>query len=217
MLNTAGTTTVMGAAVGGGGGGGGAAASVTNAATVASSATSSLVMPTTASAAVAASMQQAMAITPSSSGGGFIIHHPSGAIITPQQITQSAPQQQQSAGIDIEDKSGIIVNIDHNQQQHHQHHQPHPHSQQIVMGDIMDYKDASLIGTASGGGVPTGDNHHNYASANTIVVSESGDYQHIYQQQQRMVESTSVGSGGSIEYQPGRHPDISTMIKHEVL
>lgn len=56
------------------------------------------------------------------------------------------------------------------------HQQP---QQQLVMGEILDYKDGSLAnGEAT-------DNHHNYAAANAIVVGEGGDHyqqQHLYQQ-----------------------------------
>lgn len=191
--------------------------------------TSSLVMPTASAAATTLETPHGMAIATSTSGGGFIIHHPSGAVITSQQVPQPHPshqqqqqQQRQNSCADIEDKNGIIVNIGHHQQQQHQqqHQQHHPHSQQIVLGEIMDYKDATLVGTV--GAAPSGDNHHNYASANGIVVSESADYQHLYQQQQQQQQRIvhqhqSSVAVGPVDYQPALHPELGTMIKHEVL
>lgn len=214
MLNTAGTTV---SAVGAN------TSTVGNAGGHSNIATSSLVMPT------ALETPHGMAIATSTSGGGFIIHHPSGAVITSQHVPQPQPshqqhtQQRQNSCPDIEDKNGINVNIAHHQQQQ-QHQQHHPHSQQIVMGEILDYKDANLVGAM--GSAPNADNHHNYATANAIVVSEGADYQHLYQQQQqqqlqqqqRLVhQHHSAVEVGSIDYQPGRQQELGTMIKHEVL
>lgn len=182
------------------------------------SSVASLVMPTASVAATTVETPHGMAIATSTSGGGFIIHHPSGAVITSQHVPHPQPphqQQRQNSCPDIEDKNGINVNIAHHQQQQ-QHQQHHPHSQQIVMGEILDYKDANLVGTM--GSATNADNHHNYATANAIVVSEGADYQHLYHQQQRLVQQHhSSVEVGPIDYQPGRHQELGTMIKHEVL
>lgn len=64
----------------------------------------------------------------------------------------------------------------------------HQQQQQLVMGEILDYKDGSL---ANGDGATT-DNHHNYATANAV---EGGDH---YQQQQQHLYQQRIPGG---EYQ----------------